>query len=353
MRIAYFAHLNDGHGSGVVAKIAAQVERWRAEGHVVRVFLATRDPDPTWAAAFGHVSIARYEGPASRLRAMTRLVRAMRRFDPSVVYMRWDLFYPPMLWFPATAPLIAEVNTDDLAENALGSRPRALYNRLTRGLILRRVAALVFVTSELADRPAFQRASVRHAVITNGVDLADYPVLDPPTGGPPRLVFVGTGDVAWHGVDKVGRLAALRPDWQFDIVGVARPAAFDIPNVTWHPSLDRPRLLEVMARADVGIGTLALHRKDLDEGSPLKVREYLAVGLPVLYGYHDPDADDLGPYVLRIDNTETSIEDAIDRIDAFVCGARGVRVPRSSVAHIDAAVKEGQRLALFAGVAGD
>ena len=101
MRIAYFAHLNDGHGSGVVAKIAAQVERWRADGHVVRVFLATRDPDPTWAAAFGHVSIARYEGPASRLRAMTRLVRAMRRFDPSVVYMRWDLFYPPMLWFPA------------------------------------------------------------------------------------------------------------------------------------------------------------------------------------------------------------------------------------------------------------
>ena len=254
---------------------------------------------------------------------------------------------------PGTAPLIAEVNTDDLAENALGSRPRALYNRLTRGLILRRVAALVFVTSELAERPAFQRASVRHAVITNGVDLADYPVLDPPTGGPPRLVFVGTGDVAWHGVDKVGRLAALRPDWQFDIVGVARPAAFDVPNVTWHPSLDRPRLLEVMARADVGIGTLALHRKDLDEGSPLKVREYLAVGLPVLYGYHDPDADDLGPYVLRIDNTETSIDDAIDRIDAFVCGARGMRVPRASVAHIDAAVKEGQRLALFADVAGD
>ena len=83
MRIAYFAHLNDGHGSGVVAKIAAQVERWRAEGHVVRVFLATRDPDPAWAAAFGHVSIARYGGPASRLRAMTRLVRAMRRFDPT------------------------------------------------------------------------------------------------------------------------------------------------------------------------------------------------------------------------------------------------------------------------------
>ena len=160
--------------------------------------------------------------------------------------------------------------------------------------------------------------------------------------------------MAWHGVDKVGRLAALRPGWQFDIVGVARPAAFDVPNVDL-ASVARP------APAARGHGAAPMSAsgpwpctaRTLTRARPLKVREYLAVGLPVLYGYHDPDADDLGPYVLRIDNTETSIEDALDRIDAFVCGARGVRVPRSSVAHIDAAVKEGQRLALFASVARD
>ena len=38
---------------------------------------------------------------------------------------------------------------------------------------------------------------------------------------------------------------------------------------------------------------------------------------------------------------------ALDAIDDFVTRSRGVRVPRSAVAHIDVAVKEGQRLALF------
>ena len=79
----------------------------------------------------------------------------------------------------------------------------------------------------------------------------------------------------------------------------------------------------MLASADVGIGTLGLHRKSMDEASPLKVREYLAVGLPVLYGYRDPDADDLQPFVLKVANTPTNVVDELDRIDGFVHGARG------------------------------
>jgi hypothetical protein len=105
--------------------------------------------------------------------------------------------------------------------------------------------------------------------------------------------------------------------------------------------------MAALARADVGIGTLALHRKQLHEASPLKVREYLAVGLPVLYAYEDPDADVLGKGVLRIANSETNVDDEIDRVDAFVQAARGQRIPREAVAHIDYTAKEGQRLELF------
>jgi hypothetical protein len=116
--------------------------------------------------------------------------------------------------------------------------------------------------------------------------------------------------------------------------------------------LNRDEVVQVLARADVGIGSLALHRNQMFGGSPLKVREYLAVGLPVLYAYDDADADVLDGYVLRIANTESAITDEIDRIDAFVNRSMGVRVPRSSVGHIDTATKERQRLALFEDVAG-
>jgi glycosyltransferase involved in cell wall biosynthesis len=351
MRIAYFAHVNAGRGSGVVAKMASQVRSWRSRGHEVRVFLATSDLDATWHHDLGDAVVARYGGPLSRIRAMSRLVSATRRFEPDVVYLRWELFYPPMIRFPK-APLAVEINTDDLRENALGSRIRAGYSILTRRLILGRASALVFVTSELSRASSYRSAARRRAVISNGIDLAEYPSLPPVADGPRRLVFVGTPEAPWHGVDKLVSLAGLRPTWQFDIVGLADEHLPSPPNVTWHGTLERTAVLDVMARADVGIGTLALHRKAMDEASPLKVREYLAVGLPVIYGYTDPDADGLEGCVLRIANTETNVVDELGRIDAFVGAARGVRVPRSAIAHLDVRHKEAQRLSLFESLAG-
>lgn len=350
MRIAYFAHLNEGHGSGVVSKISAQVDHWRRDGHTVTLFIATADADGAWHALLGDVIVRRYGGPVSRVRAMTSLVRAVRSFRPQLIYLRWDLFYPPMLWFPPGVPLVAEVNTDDLAEYDIGPWIRARYNRMTRSLLLRRAAALVFVTSELSRLPSFRGYRARKVVITNGVDLAAYPRLPAVAEGPPRLAFVGTRGASWHGVDKLITLAGLRPDWRFEVVGLADPGG-SAPNIRWHGPLERPDVLTVLARADVGVGTLALHRNAMEEACPLKVREYLAVGLPVFYGYVDPDADGLAQYVLRIANTETNVRDEITRIDAFVRGSRGVRVPRSIVTHLDIAQKEEQRLSLFTDLA--
>jgi hypothetical protein len=345
MRIAYFVHVNHASRSGVLHKIAGQVNRWRAADHQVGLFVLTRDADDPWSAAAGNVTIRRYGGLLSRLRAVTSLVEAVRAFGPHIVYLRWDLFYPSMLRFPRRAPLVVEVNTDDEREAALGSRGRTAYNAWTRAIMLSRARAIVFVTAELSAGPGFARFRATHRVITNGVDLAAYPQLPPVRSPEPRLVFVGTAGQPWHGVDKLLRLAALRPAWRIDIVGMEGRGS--PPNVAWHGQLDRAGVIGVLATADVGVGTLALHRKSMNEASPLKVREYLAVGLPVMYGYADPDADGLGQYVLRIENAETNVIDALDRIDDFVARSRGVRVPREAVADLDVSVKERQRLALF------
>ncbi len=352
MRIAYFAHLNDGQDSGVVAKIAAQVDHWRKAGHQVTLFLATQDDDVSWRTPLGTVVLGRYRDPLSRLRAMSGLVTAIRSFEPDLVYQRWDLFYPPMLRLPSRVPLVVEINTNDIQEYALGSRLRSAYNRLTRGILMGRAAALVFASGfELARRPQFTRFKARKVLVANGIELAAYPSLPATSVGPPRLVFIGTGDAPWHGIDKVVTLARLRPNWMIEVVGKEAPKGDGPSNITWHGRLGRVGVLEVMQRADVGIGALALHRNHMEESCTLKMREYLAVGLPVVYGCHDPDADDLGDYVLRIANTETSVVDEIDRIDEFVIRARGVRIPRATVAHIDSGVKEQARLALFEDIA--
>jgi glycosyltransferase involved in cell wall biosynthesis len=356
MRIAYVAHVNGGR-SGVFHKIAGQIAEWRARGHEVRALVATREDVTPWTAELADVACHRYGGPASRLQAMTGLVRDARAFRPDVVYVRWDMFYPPMLWFPRRAALAAEVNSDDLREYALGSRTRARYNSTTRRFLLGRARALVFVTDELSAGPSFHAFRGLHRVVTNGIRLSEYPQLPAPANERPRLAFVGTAGQPWHGIDKLVRLSALRPDWQFDLVGMGPdtlgPDVAEAPaNVTWHGPLEREAVLAVLARADVGVGTLALHRKSMSEACSLKVREYLAVGLPVMYGYRDPDADALGPYSLRISNTETNVEDNLAEIDSFVAASRGVRVPRAAIGHIDMACKEAERLALFEELAG-
>lgn len=353
MRIAYFAHVNHARQSGVMHKIAGQVDRWSAAGHEVRLFVATRDQEDPWTERLGEIAVVRrYDGPLSRIMTMARLVEGVRAFHPRLIYLRWDMFYPPMVRFPRRTPIVVELNTDDEAESALSSGIRSKYNRLTRGLLLGRARAFVFVTAELSAKPSVARFKARHAVVSNGIELAAYPSLRAVEGPAPRLAFVGTADQPWHGVDKLVDLAARRPAWRFDIVGLDAGTALLAPgprpaNITWHGALERAQVIEVLATADVGVGTLALHRKSMSEACPLKVREYLAVGLPILYGYTDPDADGPADYALRIENTETNVIDALDAIDDFVTRSRGVRVPRSAVAHIDVAVKEGQRLALF------
>lgn len=347
MRIGYFAHVNGAAHSGVVHKMAGQIGQWRVHGHEVRAFIATRDDDGPWRSLFPGALVRRYESPASRMRAMTALVRHLRRFAPAITYLRWDLFYPQMLWFPSSTPLVVEVNSDDLAEYRLGSRLRSFYNARTRDLALARARALVFVTSELSDNRSFRHLRARHTVITNGIDLRAYPELPAPSNERPRLAFVGTASQPWHGIDKLVTLAYLRPDWRFDIVGSRDDDRTSPPNMTWHGPLDRAGVIDVLARADVGVGTLALHRKSMDESCSLKVREYLAVGLPTIYGGRDPDADVLGSCTLRIPNTETNVLDDLARIDGFVARSRGLRVPRAAVAHIDVSRKEQQRLGLF------
>jgi glycosyltransferase involved in cell wall biosynthesis len=347
MRIAYFAHERGGSWSGVSHKIAAQVEQWRLRGHEARVFLATGADVEEWRERLGDSVVLSYDGSVSRLLAMTRLVRDVRRYAPDVLYWRFSTVHPPMLALPKRARTVVEVNTDDTHEYASRGPLRANYNLRTRDFAFRRADALVFVANELSRQPAFAAYTRRRVVITNGIKLEDYPVLPLPDDPTPRLVFVGSPGQSWHGIDKLLYLAEQRPEWRFDIVGWSDTSGGSHDNVTWHGQLGRSAVLEVLRQGHVGIGTLALHRKALSEASALKVREYLAVGMPVIYGCSDPDADDLGPYVLRIPNTEANVAENLQVIDGFVRSATSLRVPRDAVAHIDVGAKEGQRLELF------
>jgi glycosyltransferase involved in cell wall biosynthesis len=208
------------------------------------------------------------------------------------------------------------------------------------------------VTHELARHPSIAGYGRPVSVFPNTIDLADYPELSAPDNPSPRLVFLGSPRLAWSGVDKIARLAAQFPSWQFDAIGPGPDECPDAPaNLVAHGPLSRAEYLPIMARADVAIGPLALHRKALSEASALKVAEYLAYGIPVILGCPESAFPDGAPFLLQLPNTEDNVDSSSDDVEAFVTAWKGRRVERAALGSLDARVVERRRLELVVAAA--
>jgi len=356
LRIHYLFVWPDFSDAGVPRKVAEQTRVWTEFGCEVSVHLLSKDASASRWQAVVHPSVSTrlypYASAASRLRSAAAAVAAAIEAGADVLYTRFDVFMPAFISARRAVPIVFEVNSDDVAEDRAAPLARRVYNRLTRGVTLRCAAGFVFVSRELAASRSFRRNGVPAEVVSNGIDLATVQPLDPPEGRRTTLVFIGSRGRDWHGVDKIVKLARERPQWAFDVIGLYPSDVPHAPeNVTLHGPLHGGDAVAVMARAHVAIGTLAMHRKGMDEGSPLKTRQYLALGLPVIIAYEDTDFPDGAPFLLRLPNVEDNVLPHLHRIDKFVSGWSGRRVDRSAVRCIDSLEKERRRVAFFQRVA--
>lgn len=353
MKIAYVAVWREaGVASGVLKKVRSQISAWIAMGHDARLFLI-HDSSRVWdGLASVPLSVFRVSRPWTHPVAAERVGRAVVQWRPDAVYLRHATYYPAWERLAARCPTFLEINTNEVSEDrARAGAARRRYSEVTRSRMPRKAAGIVCVTRELAR--LYSAYGKPTCAVANGIDLAAYPPLDPPDNAVPRLVFSGSADpdCIWHGVDKVIMLASRVPDMRFDIVGPDLRYLEPLPrNVTGYGVLDGVDYRRVLAAADVGIGSLALHRIDMLEASPLKVREYLAFGLPVVLGYTDTDVPEPSSYALSIPNEDGNVLQNACQIADFASTWRGKRVPRDQVAHLDVKVKESERLAFMSRV---
>lgn len=349
MRVAYVVGWPEGPSSGPFKKIRSQTAAWVAAGVDVGLFVLTIDRyTEDWRSLPAAKTVmTRGSGPAVAV-AKERLLLAARQWHPDIVYHRWGLTYPGLVLATMQEKVILEVNTNDIVEYDLMTPFKGRVNRMTRGLVLQRAAGLAFVTHELVQSPAFADYKRPSVVVANGIDLANAPHRPAPHNVRPRLLFIGQPNCPWHGLDKLAALARSQPGWDFDVVG---PGSTEVqqppPNMLIHGLLDADDYSRLLAAADIGVGTLALHRKGLNEASPLKVREYLATGLPVINGYVDTDFPGGADFLLTLPNDEDNVAAAAARIAAFVDDWTGRRVATDQITHLDSVAKERARLDFF------
>jgi glycosyltransferase involved in cell wall biosynthesis len=350
VRIAYVARCEAAAESGVLKKLVAQVRHWRSEGHVASLFLLSRS-GTKWSGAADLIEVVVTEsGWATRHTGMWKLCSVVRAWNPDVVYVRFETHYAALTALMRRVPSVLELNTDDISEYPQYlPRIQYVYHRMSRGRVLRRAAGLVAVTKEIAERFAEWKRPT--AVIGNGVDLDSFTPLAPASRDKTEIAFVGAAGSSWHGLDELIALARAAPHIGFQVVGPA-PEPDWPPNVVGHGSLGRASYESLLAECTAAVGTLAMHRKKMNEASPLKVREYLALGLPCIIGYDDTDFPEEVPFILRIPNKPGNALAARDEIAGFLERWRGRRVDRSQIARIDGRRKEAARLAFMGEVAG-
>ena len=346
MRIAYILDWKFGPKSGVAEKILDQIMSWGRLGAEITLYVSS----PTihkeeWGALPIRVNVQTYSNYLSRSKARNTLLKAAREEGHEIFYTRFGILNPFAIRTMKKVPTILELNTKGLIEYKRRSRLLYLYARLTCKTILNNSAGICAITQEVANEAErIVQRKIHYEVFPNSIDLTRFPKTSAPKNIRPKLVFVGSPGLAWHGVDRLNDLAIAFPEYDFYVIGPKQMT--EAPkNIQFIAEIYGDELTEFLGDMDVAISSLALDRNLMLEGSPIKTRLYLALGLPVILGYRDTGISRTSKYIFEISPSDWPISDNNrNEIRNFVSGWKGLRVPRESIYSIDSQGIEKRRL---------
>lgn len=354
MKIAYIAPHNGGVPDGIMKKIKAQTKVWRELGHDVQIFCYSR--------RMFHQDTKNYFEDSARFYTFqvngSSLLRDVAVFNPDLVYMRYAYVLPFMVALCRRYTSILEINTNIPKEMKLVLKKspkgiiRYINHILGTHMLLRAADGFCSVTHEIAALPFLKKYHKPGFVVPNGIDLASIEPIKEKQSSKTRVVFMGSADFDWNGTDILVEIAGkLLESVDVDIIGPIKPSTINhLSNVTYHGYLSKEEYDVIVRQCHIGIGTLALFRKDMREACPLKVREYLAYGLPVIIGYKDTAFNDFQPvpYVLELDTQHDSLEINTKKIQEFITINKEVIVSRELITDkIDVESLEKERLHFF------
>ncbi|MEE6295628.1 hypothetical protein [Georgenia wangjunii] len=331
---------------GILDRLFDRMNLWRQSGVRAEIIVCCREESrmPHIEAPKGH-GLHVLSGRNS-LHASLQIPRTLRRLSFDAMYLRSDPF-PAVIAAARKWPTVLELHGDIAAEKKLLSAPQRIMAGLAPWLI-RSVNGIVFVDPSLANLPHLNLSNVPHTVITNGIVLpaTDPAYAEPPasTVARPRCILSVGSPYAWQGVDKYLALAKQLPEFDFFVVGVTDVPSNAPSNVHVLAFQGLDALNDVLRTMDVGFGNLALERVGRRTPSPLKVREYLAKGLPCIIAHEDPDLP-RAQGVLNLGYGFEVDQQSVTAVRSFVRHWKGRSVPRETMELVSARPKEQKRLA--------
>ncbi len=174
----------------------------------------------------------------------------------------------------------------------------SFIEKITGHIGLMQIKGAICVTSDIAN---YQKKIIDKYTLLypNGIDLSSIKVIeDKRVNDEVNIAFMCGTFSPWHGLDLL--LESVLKNLKFiqtnnvkiHLIGrvLEKELNFIKTNklpIVLYGLLSSEEYIKVLEKCDIGLDSLALHREGLNEGAALKVREYLACGLPIYSAYKD------------------------------------------------------------------
>jgi Glycosyl transferases group 1 len=321
MKVAYIASLDPKRHSGVLKKIRAQVSTWNELGYEAKSYFIVLNENDVVQFDNENVYLRRSLEYCNK-----ELFRDLEEFSPDLLYLRSELYKPYILKLLKKYKTVLEINSDEigelkrLAKTNLKNKIRFLYFLATKNLILTKVAGIVCVTHEISNLSYLAKVKKKF-VAPNSINLNDYNIISKKRIKNKVQIFImGNMNQAWIGLDHIIRLAMLTEDeLHFHVVGLKPSEEINIKNITFYGFLAKEGYQQIIANCNIGLGPLAFYKNGMNEACSLKIREYLAYGLPIIISHNDTMFHNkIKPeWVLQLPNHANNLNDNLFEILEF------------------------------------
>lgn len=280
-----------------------------------------------------------YEHTKLYIDLMAAVEEAVRREAPDLVYLRYMPVFGNAVRALSEAKkrgarLVVEHPTyppENGRTTSLLRKPVFAYN----ARVFQKIHPMIDLYA-LIGNPCGDRLEGRPAMnILNGVDVEKLPLHAPrPDDGSVALLALASMS-RWQGYDRLLRaMAAYRGDAAVTLHMAGGEGDGSLAEwkrmsrelglsdrVVFHGELHGEALDRVAARCDIGVGGLGLYRKGQYCSMTLKLREYMARGLPFVYAVDDPSIPEEPRFCLKLKNDGSAL--SMEEIVAFARRARG------------------------------
>lgn len=196
---------------------------------------------------------------------------------------------------------------------------KSLVEFLLAPLTLRMANGIIAVTREIHEYETRRARIVQSPLIyPNGIIVDGFDSVEKASGA--GILFVASRFHPWHGLDVV--LAAFERSSSAVVLHLVGELSEDDAaragrdhRIIMHGKLNRDEIKAVARRCSIALSSFALERNNMSEACPLKVREYLAMGMPVYSGHNDifpvdfpyyrkgaPDLDEMLEFTKSVSN---------------------------------------------------